>query len=392
MYNIILVRFGEIALKGKNRYIFENKLISNMKSVLNKCGNYRIEKTRSRIYIYPENNIQKIIDSLKMVPGIVALSPALKTELDFEIIKEKALKLFKEKINKYPTTFRVSTNRANKSFPGTSIEISRKIGAHILTHINKDKQKLSVDLENFEHELNIEIRKNNAYIYTTNIPGPGGLPVGTSEKGLLLLSGGIDSPVAGWSAMRRGIELEAVYFHSFPYTGDRAKEKVIDLCKTLSNYGNNIKLYIAYFTSVQQAIQEKCRSKYYITIMRRMMFRIATELAKRNNDLVLITGENLGQVASQTLESLSVINAVTDLPVLRPLITRDKNEIIATARYINTYETSIQPYEDCCTIMVPDNPVTKPRLKNTMAEEKKLNIEELVNSAIEKTKILNTGE
>ncbi len=392
LYNVILVRFGEISLKGKNRYLFVNKLVSNMKSALSNCGNYKIKKTHSRIFIFPENNIEQIIDNLKMIPGIVALIPAIKTELNLDKIKENALAVFEKEVLQYPATFRVSTNRANKKFPGTSIEISRKIGSYLWTSINKDKEKLTVDLENYDHELSIEIRKDYAYIYTGEVSGPGGLPVGTSEKGLLLLSGGIDSPVAGWSAMRRGIQLEAVYFHSFPYTGNRAKEKVIDLCKTLSKYGNTIKLHIAYFTSVQQAIQEKCQPKYYITIMRRMMFRIATEIAKRNNAMALITGENLGQVASQTMESLSVINAVTDLPVLRPLITRDKNEIINIAKYINTYQTSIQPYEDCCTIMVPDNPVTRPRLKESVNEERELNISELIEEAISKSEILNIAE
>ncbi len=388
MYNEILIRYGEIALKGKNRSYFVNKLIDNIRAATRKLGKFKINKTYGRIYISPEGNAGELIKRLKMIPGIVSVSPAITASLAYDEIKETCLELFCQEVKKYPSTFRVKTRRANKSFPGTSPEISRDIGAYILSSINEKENILTVDLEEPDNTLYLEIRNDRAFIYTRIIPGPGGLPVGTSEKGLLLLSGGIDSPVAGWSVMRRGMELEAVYFHSFPYTGERAREKVIDLTRILSSYTGPIKLHVAYFTGIQQAIQEKCNPRYYITIMRRMMIRIACRIAEMNNDLVLVTGENLGQVASQTLESISVINKVADIPVLRPLITRDKNEIIDTAREIGTYETSILPYQDCCTIMVPDNPVTKPGLEETIRAEAGLNIEPLIKEAIEKTETL----
>lgn len=388
MYNVLLIRYGEIALKGLNRGQFINKLIKNIKWAIRDTGNYELKRTPGRIFIYPENNEEKLIEKLRMVPGIVSLSPAITCPLDYEQLKDRALELFKHEVTRYPTTFKVETKRANKNFPHKSPEISRDIGAHILRNINMEDNILTVDVHNPIHQLNIEIRKKHIYIYNRVISGPGGLPYGSSGKGLLLLSGGIDSPVAGWMGMKRGIEIEALYFHSFPYTSDRVKEKVIDLSRILSQYGGKIKLYVNYFTEIQKAIQKNCPNKYNITIMRRMMFRLASIIARQHNNLVLITGESVGQVASQTLESMHTINSVTNIPVLRPLVAMDKSEIMEIAREIGTYETSILPYEDCCTIFVPKHPETRPTIEKAEKAEEKLNIDELIKESLEKTEIL----
>jgi thiamine biosynthesis protein ThiI len=395
MNQVLLLRFGEIGLKGNNRSFFVSQLISNIKKALNNTGDFKIERTYGRIYVYPYANTALIIEKLKMVPGIVSISPAAISSLDFNELQETALQVFKEAVSSYPTTFKVETHRANKKYPLESPEINRELGGYILQKINAENQNnLSVDVHNPEHLLKVEVRKDKIYIFTRVIPGPGGLPVGSSGKGLLLLSGGIDSPVAGWLSMKRGMSLEALYFHAHPYTSDRAKEKVIDLAKTLSTYGERLKLYVCHFTGIQMAIQKNCPRDYNITIMRRMMFRLASKIARSNDNLVLITGESIGQVASQTLESMQVINEVTNLPVLRPLITMDKTEIMEIARKIGTYETSILPYEDCCTIFVPKHPVTRPRLEEALKAEEKLDIESLLEDALEKTEtiLIENGE
>ncbi|MFP4662570.1 MAG: tRNA uracil 4-sulfurtransferase ThiI [Halanaerobiales bacterium] len=389
MYQAILVRFGEISLKGNNRSYFVNKLINNIRGYLKGIGKYKIERTYGRIYLYIDDEPEKYIEKLKEIPGIVSISPVAVAPLDFEAIKEVSLKIFKDAAQDYPTTFKVETNRPNKKFPLKSPEINRELGAHILTNINEEyNDKLSVDVHNPEHLISLEVRKDKALIYTETIVGPGGLPVGTSGKGLLLLSGGIDSPVAGWLGLKRGMTLDAIYFHSHPYTSDRAKEKVLDLAKVLSKYGGRINLFVSHFTDIQMEIQKNCPSKYNVTIMRRIMLRIASRIAKQNNDLVLLTGESIGQVASQTLESINVINEVTNLPILRPLITMDKTEIIKIARKIGTYETSILPYEDCCTIFVPKHPVTRPTLEDARAAEEGLEIENLIEESIEKSETI----
>ncbi len=396
MYDVLLIRFGEIALKGKNRHYFLTQLYNNIKRAIKPLGDHKVRKTHGRIYVEPQGDSEKLIKRLKMVPGIVSISPGITLDLDFAKLKDKALYFFKKEVNEYPTTFKVETRRANKNFPKNSMEISSELGAYLLENINETKNKkegkLSVDVHEPEHRLKIEVRKKNIYIYTTVIDGPGGLPVSSSGKGLLLLSGGIDSPVAGWEAMSRGIALEALYFHSFPFTSDRAKEKVIDLTKILSQYGPAIKLHIGFFTNIQKAIQEKCPKEYNITIMRRMMYKMATKIAKKRDIKALITGESVGQVASQTLESMYVINNVTSMPILRPLVSTDKTQIINKAKKIGSYDISIQPYEDCCTVFVPDNPVTKPKLNNTLEAEKDLNIEELIEEAIEKTETLTINK
>ena len=392
MYDVIVVRYGEIALKGQNRSYFVNKLIDNIKNGCKNITDFKIKKTSGRIFIFPHNNFKKMLDRLKKIPGIVSISPALEVELEYEELEKKGLKLFENEISDadFPVTFRVTTNRANKSFPYTSLQVSKKIGASILKKFGD--QKLSVDLENPDYNLNYDIRKNKTYIFVKTIKGPGGLPVGCSGRGLLLLSGGIDSPVAGWQGMKRGIKVDALHFHSFPYTSERAKEKVFKLTKILSQTQVEIQLHICRFTEIQRAIKQKCDKQFIITIMRRMMIRIANKIAEQNNNQILITGENIGQVSSQTLENISVINKVSKIPIIRPLVTMDKEEIINIAKNIGTYKTSIQPYEDCCTIFVPDHPVTKPTIEMAVENEKKLDIENLVQEAVENTELTTIKE
>ncbi|MFW6269651.1 MAG: tRNA uracil 4-sulfurtransferase ThiI [Bacillota bacterium] len=388
MYDVIIVRYGEIGLKGDNQYFFMNKLIENIKKACNPISStIKVKKKPGRIYIYPDNNYEKILNALKLIPGIVSFSPAVITDLDYEEMKKTALKLFKSEVKNYPVTFKVETNRANKSFFKNSMEINREVGAYFLDQF--DEEKLSVDIHNPDYILNYDVRKNSAYIFIRTSKGPGGLPVGTSGKALLLLSGGIDSPVAGWLGMKRGLEVEALHFHSFPYTSERAKEKVIDLTKILSKNGIKIKLYISDFSDIQRSIKKNCEDKLTITIMRRMMFRIASRIARKYGNQALLTGENIGQVSSQTIENISVINAVTDIPVLRPLITFDKQEIIQIAKQIGTYETSILPYEDCCTIFVPEHPETKPTFTEVDNSENNLEVKKLVKEAVKNTEIIN---
>ena len=381
--DLIIVRYGEIALKGDNRSFFIEKLIENIKKTCQELGQFTITSTRGRIFIKPTGDIKAFCDHLKKTPGIVSFSPAVTTELDFEKAKKPALKLVKNELEQKqtPLSFRVKTNRANKDFPGTSPDISREMGAFILSNT----EGLAVDLEEPDLKLELDIREENIYLFTRTFAGPGGLPVGCSGKGLLLLSGGIDSPAAGWMALKRGLKLEAIHFHSPPYTGERARQKVVDLCKVLTETGLEIKLHMVKFTEIQQDIKKHCASKYLITIMRRIMYRISCQLAKKIRARVLITGESIGQVSSQTLENISVINKTADRPVLRPLIGLNKQEIIEITRQINTYHISTRPHEDCCTLFVPDHPATRPRVEDIINEEKKLNIEKYMSIIADKT-------
>lgn len=381
MYDLILIRFGEIALKGQNRQFFMNKLINNIKKSCKNIGNFKISKQQGRIFLTPEKASLEYFSRLKNVPGIVSFSPTVTTKLDFEQLKKPALKLVKKEMadKKQPLSFRVKTNRANKDFPQTSLEVSRELGAYILNNT----EELTVDLEQPDIKLELDIRDNNIYLFTKTISGPGGLPVGTSGKGLLLLSGGIDSPVAGWMALKRGLQLEAVHFHTPPYTGERARQKVLDICQELTKTGLEIKLHLVKFTEIQRAIKKNCADKFLITIMRRLMLKIASRLAEKNDCQALITGESIGQVSSQTIENLTATNRAATLPVLRPLIGLNKQEIVKLARKIGTYEISIRPHEDCCTLFVPNHPATRPHLKNITKSEKKLNLDELMDNITE---------
>jgi len=403
LYDLIIIRYGEIGLKGDNINDFISQLVSNIKRATADLGDFEISTVYGRIFLYAESDkIEKIVGRLANVPGIISLSPAQRfrigkkvakfNEQDFEKLKDSVVELFKAEVKNYPTTFKVKTTRADKSFPMESPEINRELGTEILRKIESDSVSLSVDVHQPEHLVEVEIRRGKVYLFLRREAGPGGLPVKSSGKALLLLSGGIDSPVAGWLGLKRGLSLSAVYFDSPPYTSERAKEKVIDLAKVLSRYGGEIKLHIPYFTEVQQEILKNCPSRYTVTIMRRMMIRIANRLAELNNELALVTGESLGQVASQTLEGLRSSDEVAEFPVLRPLITMDKNDIIASAKRIGTYEISIRPHEDCCTIFVPDNPATQPKLDTIHYGEEDLEIEELINRAVEKMEVITINE
>jgi len=403
LYDLIIIRYGEIGLKGDNINDFISQLVSNIKRAAADLGNFEISTVYGRIFLYAESNkIEKIVERLVNVPGIISLSPAQRFRIgkkianfddqDFEKLKNKAVKLFKTEVQNYPTTFKMETTRADKSFPIESPELNRELGGEILREVEGPDTPLNVDVHQPQHLFEVEIRRGKIYLFIRREAGPGGLPVKSSGKALLLLSGGIDSPVAGWLGLKRGLSLNAVYFDSPPYTSERAKEKVIDLAKVLSRYGGEIKLQIPYFTEIQQEILKKSPRRYTVTIMRRMMIRIANRLAKLNNELALVTGESLGQVASQTLEGLRSSDEVAEFPVLRPLITMDKNDIIALGKKVGTYEISIRPHEDCCTIFVPDNPATQPKLDTIHFGEEDLEIEKLVNRAVEKMEVITINE
>ncbi|MCW3488911.1 tRNA uracil 4-sulfurtransferase ThiI [Dethiobacter alkaliphilus] len=385
MKALFLVRYGEIGLKGKNRKFFENTLTKNIKRALLDVADCRIHQTYSRNFVeVVDGDAEAVAARLSQVFGIVSISPVAIAPLDLDEIKAVAKAEF-EKITRPGVTFKVETKRANKRFPYKSPEVSREVGAHLLINI----PDLKVDVRNPEIKLEVEIREHETYIYTRTIAGPGGLPVGVAGKGLLLISGGIDSPVAGWMSMKRGVTLEAIHFHSFPFTSDRAKEKVIDLCRELTRFGGKIRLHVAHFTEIQKELRLKTPERLTVTLMRRMMFRIAERLAEQRGALALITGESLGQVASQTMESINVIEKVTTIPVFRPLIGLDKEEIMNISRRIDTYPISIRPYEDCCTVFLPDFPATRPRLADVEEAEAALDIEALISESLAKTETID---
>lgn len=372
--DIILIKYGELALKGDNRAFFENKLVKNIKEALKGYDGIKVEKTHGRIYVECGGNVNEVIDKLKKVFGIVGMTVAKKVDLDLDAIYNAAIELMRSYSGK---SFKVETRRPNKSFPYESMEISRMVGGKILQNV----EDVHVDVHNPDIVLNIEIREM-AYLYTGVTDGIGGMPLGTNGRAVVLLSGGIDSPVAAWMMMKRGVEIEAVYFHSPPYTQERAKDKVIDLCKKLSEYGQDIYLHVVNFTDFQLAIYDKCPPKMTTIIMRRMMMRVAENIANKYGAKALITGESLGQVASQTIESLYCTNAVTHMPVFRPLIGMDKSEIVEISQKIGTYDISIRPYEDCCTIFVPKHPIIKPDLEEVIEGEKNIDYEKFIDSLV----------
>ncbi|TCW36095.1 thiamine biosynthesis protein ThiI [Thermohydrogenium kirishiense] len=372
--DIILIKYGELALKGDNRAFFENKLVKNIKEALKGYDGIKVEKTHGRIYVECDGNVNEVIDKLKKVFGIVGITVAKKVDLDLDAIYNAAIELMRSYSGK---SFKVETRRPNKSFPYESMEISRMVGGKILQNV----EDVHVDVHNPDIVLNIEIREK-AYLYSGITDGIGGMPLGTNGRAVVLLSGGIDSPVAAWMMMKRGVEIEAVYFHSPPYTQERAKDKVIDLCKKLSEYGQDIYLHVVNFTDFQLAIYDKCPPKMTTIIMRRMMMRVAENIANKYGAKALITGESLGQVASQTIESLYCTNAVTHMPVFRPLIGMDKSEIVEISKKIGTYDISIRPYEDCCTIFVPKHPIIKPDLEEVIDGEKNIDYEKFIDSLV----------
>lgn len=384
---LILIRYGEIMLKGLNRSHFENKLIKNIRYSLSGLGRINIRKTQGRIFIEPltdDYDIYKATDALSKVFGIVSVSPVVKIKNDFDEIKLMALKLARMAVESGKgTTFKVITKRADKNFPLDSQEINIELGGFLLDNI----PSITVDVHNPSFVVFVEVRESS-YVYTEVIKANGGLPVGTNGKAMLLLSGGIDSPVAAWMMAKRGLEISAVHFYSYPYTSERSKEKVIDLAKLLTQYCQDVNLYIVPFTEIQEQIAEKCPHTQSTIIMRRFMMIIAEKLASKTGAQALITGESLGQVASQTLESLSVTNAAVSMPVFRPLVGMDKNEVVDLARKLGTYETSILPYEDCCTVFVAKHPETKPKLEKIIFSESKLEIDELIDKALENVELI----
>ena len=390
MDKIILVRFGEIALKGLNRGTFEDKLLSNIRRSVSSVGKTNIIKSQARIIIEPVNgneyNFKEAVSKLIKIFGIVSVSIAYKIEKDIDTIKASAKSLVEEQMqSRSYKTFKVESKRGDKTYPLTSMELSVEVGGFIYETF----APIEVDVHNPELTVYIEIREKYAYIYTEKIKAFGGMPIGSNGKAMLLLSGGIDSPVAGFMIGKRGVEIEAVHFYSYPYTSERAREKVIDLAKIMTGFCGRIKLHIVPFTEIQLAMNERCPEDMLTIIMRRYMMRIAEAIALKNSCHCLVTGESIGQVASQTMQSLCMTDAVANIPVFRPLIGMDKDEVIEIARRIETFETSILPYEDCCTVFVAKHPKTKPNIHDVNSSEEALgDISELVTKAINKTELL----
>lgn len=383
-YDYILVRYGEIALKGKNRHRFEDRLVQNIRNVLRDLKSVKVSKSFGRIFVQLNGeSADEVLERLRKVFGLISFSPVKKTSLDIEEIKSVSLELIKQMEPK-PLTFKVETKRPNKQFKLKSPEVTYEVGAHILVNT----EGIKVDVHNPDTVVKIEIREEGAYIFSNIIYGIGGMPAESSGKALLLLSGGIDSPVAAWYAMKRGLLVEGVHFHTHPLTSEESIQKVLDLAKQLAIYSGQFKIHFVPFLEVQKEIRDFTPESHNITIMRRMFLRIADGLAKKRKALALVTGESLGQVASQTLESMNTINQVTNTPILRPLITMDKLEIINKAQEIGTYEPAIRPYEDCCTLFVPRNPATKPSIKVAEKAESYMDIDGLVNDAINRTKVV----
>lgn len=382
-YDHILIRYGELGLKGKNIRTFLIKLQQNIQHSLKGFTNVKVKRTQGRLLVLLNgHDPDKVIEMCKDIFGIQSLSLAIKIENDETQIKETSLDLLsREAGNK---TFKVITRRAYKDFPIGSLKMNQNLGDHILRNLSNFK----VDVHHPNIELRVDIRAEGTYIMSEVIYGPGGLPVGTAGKSLLLLSGGIDSPVAGYLMMKRGIDLEMIHFHSPPFTSERAKQKVLDLTKKLTKYNHQIKVHLVPFTEVQQQLAKHYPDRYGMTLMRRIMMKISEEICNKEDILSMTTGESLGQVASQTMASMNVINEVTTLPILRPLVAMDKEDIINVSKKINTYEISIQPYEDCCTVFVPKNPTTNPQRDKVLEIEASYDLTKEINEAIEQTRVI----
>ena len=372
MYNILIAKYGEIGVKGKNRYIFENKLIRNIRNMLKPMGKFNVYKEYGRIYIdVDDTNYEAVIEEVRKVFGVVGVCPAIKRDQDYDLLKETALYMLKEKVAQGAKTFKIASKRGDKSFRLTSQEMSIDIGGYVLSKLNDPNIK--VDVRNPELTITCEYRKEHILVYTDAVAGYGGLPLGTNGKAITLLSGGIDSPVASWLVAKRGVDIETVHFHSYPFTNERSQEKVRDLARILSKYCGPI----------QKAIAEKCNEEETTILSRRFMMRIAEEIGRSRYCDALITGESIGQVASQTMQGIVCTNAAVSLPIFRPLIAMDKVEIIKLAEEIGTYDTSIIPETDCCALFSPKKPVTKPRLERIEKSESKLDVEDLIKAAVE---------
>ncbi|BDF59337.1 putative tRNA sulfurtransferase [Christensenellaceae bacterium] len=380
---LLLVRYGEIHLKGLNRPHFEALQLAAIKRALRDFPGVKTQKGYGRFYVtdIAEEDMPRVIEAIKKVFGLHSISPAVEMEKDMESINQTMVRIMREYMEQKGiahATFKVEAKRADKRFPLSSMQLAASLGGTLLEAI----PALSVDVHNPQITAHIEVREK-CYGYVDIIPCAGGMPQRSNGRAMLLLSGGIDSPVAGYMIAKRGVELSAVHYHSFPYTSEAAKQKVIDLAKIVSQYAGRIRLHVVSFTDIQMQIYEKCPHEMLVIIMRRFMMRIAQELAKLDNAQAIVTGESIGQVASQTMESIGVTNSVvTDMPVFRPLIGMDKQDIIGIADKIGTYETSILPYEDCCTVFVPKHPTTRPKLERIMEEESVLDIETLIQEAV----------
>ncbi len=389
MFKAFLIKYAEIGVKGKNRYVFEDALMKQMSFALRGVeGSFRIVREQGRIYVLTEGEFdyEEALEALQRVFGIASICPVVIVEDEgFEKLADDIVNYVDVVYPDKNKTFKVHVRRAKKAYPGTSMELNADLGGRILNAF----PQMRVDVHNPEILLTIEIREK-IYIYSKSIPGPGGMPIGTNGKAMLLLSGGIDSPVAGYMIAKRGVKIDAVYFHAPPYTSERAKQKVVDLAKLVARYSGPITLHVVNFTDIQLYIYDQCPHDELTIIMRRYMMKIAERIARENDCLGLITGESIGQVASQTVHSLAATNEVCTMPVFRPVIGFDKQEIVDISQKIHTYETSIQPFEDCCTIFVAKHPVTKPKIEAIKKSERNLEekIDEMLDTAVRTAEII----
>ncbi len=381
---VILLKYGELILKGLNKSYFESLLLKDINRKLAGCGNFTVEKAQSTVYVIPQDdnaaeNIDMVFSRMKKVFGIVSLCKAACVEKNMQEIIY-SLPKYTYNILKDAKTFKVEAKRSDKNFPLNSPQIARECGGVLLSNFHH----LKVDVKNPDTIVYVEIRDYAAYIHCGSEEGAGGMPSGSSGKGLLLLSGGIDSPVAGYAMAKRGMKIESLHFESFPYTSEQARQKVIDLAEIMTDYCGSMDLNIVSVTHIQEELKEKCREEYFTLLLRRFMMRIAEKIARNYKSRAIITGESLGQVASQTLDAMTVTNAAVsaEIPVFRPLIANDKEEIIKIARKIGTFETSILPFEDCCTVFTPRHPSTKPVLEKILDEESKIDVSALVEEAL----------
>ncbi len=387
MNDVIMIKYGEIILKGQNRPLFEEKLIKNIKFKINGLGEYKIKKMQATVYIEPKSEeypYQAAIERLLTVFGIVSVTRARHVEKDMEQVKTVALECM-ETLKGKIHTFKVESKRSDKKFPLKSPDINQEVGNYLYDHLNGI---IDVDVHHPDAVLRVEIRDEGAYVYASKEKGPGGLPVGINGKAALLLSGGIDSPAAGFLMARRGVELIGVHFHSYPYTSERAKQKVVDLAKVLTRYCDKFKLFVVPFTDIQLKINDEFPSEYMTLIMRRYMMKISEQIAENEGAKALITGESLGQVASQTMYALHVTNSAVSLPVFRPLIGLDKEDIVNISRRMGAFDISIQPYEDCCTVFTPKHPKTKPMLDVVERIEERVDMADLVQQAVDGAEVI----
>ncbi|MDE6789450.1 MAG: tRNA 4-thiouridine(8) synthase ThiI [Ruminococcus sp.] len=385
MKEIVLVKYGEMVLKGLNKRTFEDMLTKNIKRRLKSLGHFQLTSAQSTTYITPledDTDLGEVVERVGKIFGIAALCRACVCEKDFEDIKVKSVE-YLDDILSNAGTFKVNAKRSDKAFPMKSPEICAELGGVLLEKF----PNLTVDVKNPEVTVTVEVRDTNAYVHAENIKGAGGLPVGSSGKALLLLSGGIDSPVAGYMMAKRGVHIAAIHYVSPPYTSDRAQLKVETLCQKLTEYCGGIAFFCVPFTEIQEAIKDNCPEEFFTIIMRRLMMEIAQRIAEKDNDLALITGESVGQVASQTMAAMACTDAVCRIPVFRPCVGMDKTEIIDIARKIDTFETSIEPYEDCCTVFTPRHPKVKPRLEDIEKAQSKFDFEPLIQKAVENTEM-----